>query len=481
MTDKHENIQFETEDGIDNSTRKLAVVTRIKSIAPIPEADRVVAVTFTANSWVCVAAKDEYQVGDPCVFWEIDSFLPKDERYDGILAKCLKTMRGQEGYRLRSQRFRGQISQGFSMPLSKFPELYHNAEDGTDVTAILGVRVYQKPATGKLGFNIGSPLGDFPTHLCRKTDQLRIQSMGTEVLGLFDHKFEVTEKLDGSSCTMILHRRETPASDCSVNPCICETTDPEPILEGEFYVCSRNLVLKPPGKEIVHCSRPLQEDEMPVETGCDSDIFWQKPDGTWMRKESVETEVKSVYWNMAHRYNVEERLMRWCKEHDGSIAIQGEIVGFGIQKNPLGLNDVQFFVFDIFDIRRQRYFPASARHTVIDELNSYDVEGDKIQHVPVLGYQTITPGNNHIVEATETMSEHTRSYLAKYGNTDDCPSWSIFVGAVVDRVVNDLVKQAEGTTFTGAKHREGLVFKSVANPSISFKVINNQFLLAEKD
>ena len=69
--------QFEAEDSNDDSPRKLAIITRVKSINPIPGADRIVAVTFTANVWTCVAGKSEHNVGDACVFYEIDSFLKK--------------------------------------------------------------------------------------------------------------------------------------------------------------------------------------------------------------------------------------------------------------------------------------------------------------------------------------------------------------------------------------------------------------------
>jgi len=59
----------------------------------------------------------------------------------------------------------------------------------------------------------------------------------------------------------------------------------------------------------------------------------------------------NIYYEMAKKYHVEAVL----KDMPCDIAIQFEIVGPGIQKNPLGLTEVEIRVFDIYDIHEKKY------------------------------------------------------------------------------------------------------------------------------
>jgi RNA ligase (TIGR02306 family) len=117
-----------------------------------------------------------------------------------------------------------------------------------------------------------------------------------------------------------------------------------------------------------------------------------------------------------------------------SIAVQGEIMGPGIQGNREDFKDVQFFVFDIFDIDRQCYVDKDDRHDILAQL--------KLPHVPILQ------------EATT---------LDELGITN----------------VAELLAFAEGPSINH-KVREGLVFKRV-DGGFSFKAISNKFLAGEKD
>lgn len=58
----------------------------------------------------------------------------------------------------------------------------------------------------------------------------------------------------------------------------------------------------------------------------------------------------SIYWKMVEKYKLKDVL----KNYD-QLAIQGEIVGPGIQKNPMKLKENEFRIFDIFDIKTQKY------------------------------------------------------------------------------------------------------------------------------
>lgn len=77
------------------------------------------------------------------VYFEIDSFLPIDERFDFLRdTSYKKTQLMGEGYRLKTIRLRGQISQGLVLPVEDFPEI-KNPQVGDDVTDALGVKLYQ--------------------------------------------------------------------------------------------------------------------------------------------------------------------------------------------------------------------------------------------------------------------------------------------------------------------------------------------------
>jgi RNA ligase (TIGR02306 family) len=59
----------------------------------------------------------------------------------------------------------------------------------------------------------------------------------------------------------------------------------------------------------------------------------------------------NVYWKVAKRYNLQEKLPRM-----GEYAIQMEIVGPGIQGNPMGLRGCEARVFDVINLTENRYF-----------------------------------------------------------------------------------------------------------------------------
>ncbi len=116
-----------------------------------------------------------------------------------------------------------------------------------------------------------------------------------------------------------------------------------------------------------------------------------------------------------------------------NIAIQGELMGHGIQGNREGLKDHEFFVFDIWDIERQTYWSPVA---VVGFCKTF-----ALHHVPVLSLGCT---------------------LREFGITS----------------IADALYQAEGQSFNNPV-REGLVFKRV-DGSFSFKSISNAFLLGEK-
>ena len=195
--------------------RKLASIQVIADIRPIEGADAIEVARI--NNWDVVVAKDVgHKVGDHVVYCEIDSFLPIREEFEFLRKSSYKKMGDQEGFRLKTIRLRGQLSQGLILPMSIFGDFGWTAYEGLDVTERLGVVKYEPPIPAELA---GKVKGNFPSYL-RKTDEERVQNLVKEYAEWVekDIDFYVTEKLDGSSATFYYK-------------------------DGVFGVCSRNLEL----------------------------------------------------------------------------------------------------------------------------------------------------------------------------------------------------------------------------------------------
>ncbi len=176
--------------------RKLASIQYVHHITPIEGADRIECVHVLG--WQCVANKGLFQVGDSCVYMEVDSFLPICERFEFLRNSSFKKneLLG-EGFRLKTQIFRGQISQGLIQPLSILPE--GDYQIGDDVTDILGIRKWE---VEERVTNSGTVIGDFPDGI-PKTDELRVQSY-PELIDEFKFVsgYYISTKMDGTSVTM---------------------------------------------------------------------------------------------------------------------------------------------------------------------------------------------------------------------------------------------------------------------------------------
>ena len=69
--------------------RELAYVARIEEIRPILGYDRVEHARIGAGWWVIVK-RDEFKVGDLCVYFEVDSKVPETEPFMFLEAKHFK-------------------------------------------------------------------------------------------------------------------------------------------------------------------------------------------------------------------------------------------------------------------------------------------------------------------------------------------------------------------------------------------------------
>lgn len=345
--------------------RKLASVRRITEIKEHPNADRLELAIL--DGWQVVVKKGQFKIGDLAVYFEIDSFLPEESIFEFLRKSCYRTnYNGLKGFRLRTTRLRGEISQGLLMPLSEIIDFIHEQNsnirvrphEGLDLTELLGVDKFERPIPAQLS---GKVKGSLPSFF-PKTDEERIQNLSTDELFDFLSGSEtiwITEKLDGTSFTAYLNN-------------------------GEFGVCSRNF--------------ELEYDE------------------------------NNTYWQIAKKYNFEEKM----RELGENIAIQGEIIGPGIQKNRYRLKEVELRVFNIYDIDNGRYYTMS-------KVNKVNVGYLDIATVPII---EIFPGEG--------------------------------VQIIVNKNHAEWLEYAEGDSRLYEVEREGIVVKNEKGQS--FKVISNKFL-----
>lgn len=344
--------------------RKMATVRRIDDIRPIPDANAIECAVI--GGWTVVVKKGEYKPGDLAVYCEIDSWIPNDVA--PFLTKPgqeVKEYEGIKGERLRTVKLRGQLSQGLLLPLRDVwkdwtPEnIEKHVGEGDDVSESLNIKKYEAPIPAQLA---GEVKGMFPGFI-PKTDQERIQNLKAELDAWKTEqtRWEVTEKLDGSSMTVYMNR-------------------------GEIGVCSRNLELKR-----------------------------NKDNSLW----------KAVY-----NQGIEETLVAYDSFDGGlNIALQGELIGEGIQGNPYKLKGQKFYVFDIYLIDEGRYMTPVERMEFCQKAS--------INCVPLIDFGCMLT------------------------NFD----------------INSLLDMAEGKSVLNENtEREGLVFKR-ADGKASFKAISNKFLI----
>jgi len=222
--------------------RKLASIQVIDELNPIEGADLIE--VATVKGWKLVTKKGEYSVGDKAIYCEIDSFLPIKEEFEFLRKSSFKKMGDLEGFRLKTIKLRGQISQGLLLPISTlkdkiYPDQYKALQVGDDVSEALGIFKYEPPIPAELS---GVMKGSFPNFI-PKTDEERVQNLTDVYENFKKSSFTITEKLDGSSATYYFNN-------------------------GVFGVCSRNIeLLENEGNSFWKLARQLQLEEKMAAAG----------------------------------------------------------------------------------------------------------------------------------------------------------------------------------------------------------------------
>lgn len=405
--------------------RELAYVVYVDEIKPIPGRDRVECARV--GGWTCMVPKGAFKVGDPGIYFEIDSKVPLD---NPVFSFCAK-YKGA----IKTQKFKtpeGQFwSQGLLMAASDFgwtvdriDELFITDDKmvrhipGTEsafLTEQLGITYYEaednkrKAKTNpdarinsalarhpKIAKKFGKAIKKnkflrfwflflfgkkkesntaFPTKFqyVHKTDQERCENM-TWVLK-DKTPYVVTQKCDGSSGTYILERK--------------------PFGKFEFYVCSRNV------RQLTPNQKSYYDD--------------------------------NHYWNVAFKYDLENKMKDYMKKHPdiSYLCWQGEVCAPQIQKNPQGLTEEHLFLFHCTD--------SNGRWAMLDAIKMWKEYG--LETVPVVDENYILP--------------------------DDFEEFKLSADGYYDPSV------CEGKT---KQKREGFVYYKTTDPNFSFKNVSREYL-----
>lgn len=175
--------------------RKLASIQEVVSVSPIEGADRIELVHVLG--WQCVAGKGDFKAGDLCVYFEVDSFLPICPEFEILRKNSYKNNEYMgEGFKLRTMKFKGQISQGLVLKPSQLSKLSDmSLTIGLDVTDVLGVKEWEVP---EIASSSGTIKSGRPTFIPR-TDEIRIQSMPDLLQAFKGIPYYITTKMDGAS------------------------------------------------------------------------------------------------------------------------------------------------------------------------------------------------------------------------------------------------------------------------------------------
>lgn len=404
-----------------NSERELVYVVYVDAIEPIPGRDRVECARV--GGWTCMVRKDAFKVGDPAIYFEIDSQVPLDNpifefcaKYKGhIKTQKFKTPEGQfwsQGLLMSAQDFGWTITQfgGSFFIVDDEGNEHKPNEESAFLTKQLGITYYEvednkRKAKSNPDAKINAALARHPKIAKKygktikkykwlrklfiflygkkkdvrnwpawvvKTDEERVQNMPW----ILNDKSEwyATEKIDGTSTTFTMKGFGR---------------------KREFYVCSRNVVFDTPNK------------------GCYYDT--------------------NVYLEMAEKYNIKEVLAKLLdndKDILKFVTIQGETYGEGIQKRDYSLKEHKLMAFNLIlgykDGEVKRCNPR-----IMTEI----LEPLGVPCVPIVHEHFILP---------DTVDE-----LLKIANGESCLDFGM---------------------------REGLVFRSCDGVQ-SFKAVSNEYLM----
>ena len=355
-----------------DTIRKMASIQHISSLKPIENSDFLEVAMMENLGWKVVVKKGEFKVGDTVIYFEIDSAINVKDLVKSLEflkdkgTKKLFTGRtpdtstfSEEYVRIKTIKLRGQISQGLILPVTAINDIpfdWFAGEDGShpcltfdggeDMTRYFRIEVWDRLVEwfadhSQLGtkaqFHAG---GEFPSDVPR-TDEIRVQTAYFDLIkdpANTEAFWEVTEKNDGSSCTLFYR------------PLTWKDKD-----GGPMQIASRRFMIRDDG---------FSDDWF--------DAFKRiggfRPEGEWDQLKSM---LQNVYDN-----GIATERDKYLLPRGHELAIQGEMVGPRFNKNRDKNTYNHFRVFRIFDITDQKFVTPETRYRICEAVG--------LEHVKVL-------------------------------------------------------------------------------------------------
>ena len=265
------------------------------------------------NDWQLVVKKGEFKKDQLVVYFEVDSWVPNELAPFLSKGNEPREYEGVKGERLKTVKLRGEISQGLVLPLN------------TDIL-------------------------------------FRIESWVTFNIGLNDQLFE------GMDVTEALNVKKW---EPSIPACLRGK------IEGNFPT----EIPKTDQERIQNLSKHFdkiktKQWEVTEKLHGSSCTFYLDMDNNFhvcSRNLDLQYEENNAYWKAAGMYNIES-MMKYFNAL--GYAIQGELIGKGINGNQYGINGVDFYVFDVYSVNDSRYLTPEERYNVVELLG--------LKHVPII-------------------------------------------------------------------------------------------------
>lgn len=341
-----------------DNQRMLCYVSKIDDIVPIEGYDRVEQAIL--GGWrVIINKADNFQPGDLCVYFEIDSLVNAADVRFAFLQK--------RKYRIKTLKMCKTISQGLVMPLSAFPEI-ENPELNMDLTELLKVKYYvPEDNTRKANVDPYRSMKDRHSKLLKKQPfkwMMKYETGRKILLALFGKKnnktafptqFPFITKSDEERCEnipFILQDKDTWVKTTKIDgTSSLFLLERKPFGKTEYWVCSRNV-------------RQLDRNQA---------CYHQD----------------NVYWEVEDKYNIRACLADLLKKHPEwkYVAIQGESAGCTssgakIQGDPHKFGELRFFTYNFITSDIGRWGSVEGR----DFISEYN-----IPWVPIVDENYVLP------------------------------------------------------------------------------------------
>ncbi len=407
--------------------RRMVRIVIIDDILPHPNADKLE--LAVVGGWQCCVQIGSVKKGERAIYCEIDSLLPIGQPIFASLAEKgdIRTVDGIPYARIRTIKLRKELSQGLVIPI---PDDITDVA-GTDLTHRYGVLKYEGAVPPVEEFKNetwyekivrwirGGPIEviqkPWPYFLV-KSSQERVQNAhgAYQNAVLTEQEFECSIKLDGASCTAYLRVDEHDL----IGSGICSRNNEISLddIEWPFFKQLRNWIA-----DMLSANRRVFRSYRFKIVRWKVGIIASENEYVQMYNKVLCDAVRKAY-----------------SEFGLELAIQGELVGPGIQSNAEGLDEQEFFVHGIYVIRNHNVPGPSYKMLPYDARCVAQTLG--LKYVPLVSESTPLPPT-----------------------------------------IKECLTLADGpAAFKKGNKREGVVYSSLSR-NFSFKVISNSYLLKKED